>query len=196
MPNLSLFRAGLSGDVLEFDTPETTIQAVDVKAEVFRPNVPFMQDALKHKAIVEYARNGFFSNNPLFVIVGVVTATELSIQEKQGSEHEVAGSADLVAPDGAGEPEASLGHDEPIGNVESETKVTGTSAFAYRLRQFAYGPILGLRDKSNYADSLYNYEGPEDKPADTTQKPVDEFPEFLYLRGEDVAASDLASFSV
>ncbi|UNI16670.1 hypothetical protein JDV02_003086 [Purpureocillium takamizusanense] len=202
MPNLPLLSAGLSGDVRRTDTAETTICAIDVKAEVFMPDKAFMQEALKHKGVIEHARKGSFGTR-LYVIVGVATAGELTVKEKLGNERRAAAPGHLAAPGGAGEGEAGFEHQRQ-GEVDSELEVKNSCDFAYRLREFVYTRVRGLRDKGDYgensmfskASASSDFIGASGKPAAAAQKQVEELPKFLFFKPDDAAAPGIMTFVV
>lgn len=202
LSNLPLLNGGLSGEVRRTITAETTIRAVDVKAEVFMPDKAFMQEALKHKAVIEYAGKGLFTAR-LYVIVGVATAGELTVKEKQGNGRRAAASGHLAAPGGAGEAEARFEH-ERQGEVDLELEVKNACDFAYRLREFVYTRVRGLREKGDYgensmfgkASASSNHIGSSGKPAAAAQKQVEELPKFLFFKQDDVAAPGITTFVV
>lgn len=189
MPSMLLLSAGLRGEAGRVDKAETTVQAVDVRAEVFMPDKAFMQAALQHSAVIEHARANLFGTS-LYVIVGVATAGELFIREGRGRRAGV--SAGLVAPAPVG-----IEH-ERVGELESEVAVKNACDFAYRLREFVYTRIRGgLRDKGDYGEnSMFGHTSAVGKPAAAAQKPVEDLPKFLYLEKEDVATPSMAYFAV
>jgi len=194
VPNLPLFSAGVSANGLWTHGAETTVQAMDVKAEVFIPDKEYMQEALKHKAIIDYAKKGLFAT-PLYIIVGVATASKLSVKEKQGSEHSAAASAHVTAPGGAGEGEVGFEHESKTA-VESELEVGEACDFAYRVREFIYTRIRGLKDKGDRGEGTMFGQGGSGKATEAARKETEDFPQFLYFEKVDVDVPDLVVLAV
>ncbi|KAM0260504.1 hypothetical protein ACHAQJ_002737 [Trichoderma viride] len=189
MSTLPLFSAGASAgasaDWRWSHSADTMVDAIDVKAEVFIPDKKFMEEAMKHNAVIEYIRKWSFSKS-LYIIVGVATAGEISIKEKQNRQHEAGSSIHLTAPGNLGEIEGGFKHEGGT-SKESDLSFVKTCDFAYRIRKFVYTRIRGLKDKGNYGRSAMF--GREDalKTPSTVKSEVEELPRFLFLGQEDVA---------
>jgi len=104
-----------------------------------------MQAALRHEKVIKHVRKGLFGT-PLYIIVGVATASKLSVKEQQARENKTAVSANMVAPGGWGEGETGFKH-ENTAAVNSELDVGESCDFAYRVREFVYSKFQGLRNK-------------------------------------------------
>ncbi|OAG10706.1 uncharacterized protein CC84DRAFT_1161575 [Paraphaeosphaeria sporulosa] len=192
VPELPYFQAGLSADATWKHDADTTLEAMDIKAEVFIPDKDFMREALSCDAVIAEMRKCFFKKS-FYMIVGVATARNLTLNEKLGSERRIAASAHAQATGVAGAGELGFER-ERTATAEGNLAVTQECDFAFRLREFVYSNISGVRDKGNYGESAMFGEGKSGKTAQ--QEDVEEFPEFLFFMDEDEDASDVLSLPI
>jgi hypothetical protein len=153
-PNSPLFSAGLKAEGRSSNEVKTTVEAMNVSAEIFIPGKPYMDEALGRPEITAYVKDGAWSKS-LYMIVGVATAGTLAVTEEQSREMNVALSANAsVAGTGtelAGE--LSRGTTAKGG---SKLKTENATNFAYRVREFDY---LKFRPSGKFKDRGDRTEG-------------------------------------
>ncbi|KAI6091063.1 hypothetical protein F4821DRAFT_211005 [Hypoxylon rubiginosum] len=192
-PQSPLFGAGLAVEGGTSDTVSTTVEALNVRAEVFIPTEEYMNEALKNPDVVKFAKEGLFGR-PLYIIVGVASATQLDLSEEKSRATKLSASANLSVAGSAGEiaagasvaPEASSG-------IEAE--ITQECDFAYRVREFVYSKFSRKwRDRGDITKrSMFgkdNVDGSEWEQDEVVE------PKFDYCEDEDVAPSQLDGFAL
>ncbi|KAK4206534.1 hypothetical protein QBC37DRAFT_393410 [Rhypophila decipiens] len=171
----------------------TSVDAVDVRATVFIPSKEYMDEALRHKRVQEYARKGAFGKS-LYVVVGTATAGQLSVREGKSAGRSIEASAVAALPGGLGEAEATFERRRDAG-TETEFEVDEACDFAYRVREFFYSKLRGrLDDKGNFTDSaLFGRDGDKSGGGDDG---VVFIPTFEWFEDEDPETRDLFTFEV
>lgn len=153
-PNSPLFRAGVKAEGSSKDEVKTTVEAMNVKAEIFIPDKSYVDKALARPEIIAYVKDGAWAKS-LYMIVGVATAGTLGVTEELSRGMNAALSASgSVAGTGM----------EFIGELSAGTTATGGSMlrtddatdFAYRVREFEYSK---LRLSSRFKDKGDRSEG-------------------------------------
>jgi hypothetical protein len=135
-PNSPLFSAGLKAEGNSSHEVKTTVEAMNVKAEIFIPDKSYVDKALVRPEITAYVKDGAWAKS-LYMIVGVATAGTLAVTKEQSRDMNAALSANVsVAGTGT----------ELAGELSGRTKARGGSKlktenatdFAYKVREFEY----------------------------------------------------------
>ncbi|KAI3393856.1 hypothetical protein diail_3531, partial [Diaporthe ilicicola] len=136
--------AGASADAHREHTTSTTVDALQVKAEVLlQAAKEYMPAALKTQGVLDYLRGCYF-RKPLYMVVGVATAGRYARSERQERSSGAGASGHADVPGIAGG-DTELRHERGA-NADVELEVEDECVFAYRIRQFSYMKLLGLRD--------------------------------------------------
>ncbi|KAM0710562.1 hypothetical protein Q7P35_002233 [Cladosporium inversicolor] len=151
-PSSLLFSAGLRVEGRSSDEVNTTVEAMNVSAKIFIPDMSYMDKAFKQPEISTYLESSLWQKS-LFMIVGVATAEDLGLAENWTHENTVIGSANVSLQKSvigfAGEPSHGIvaGH-----NLRIKTKQT--IDFAYRVREFdfkKYRPGNKIKAKGDWS---------------------------------------------
>ncbi|KAL2835989.1 hypothetical protein BJY01DRAFT_252232 [Aspergillus pseudoustus] len=167
--------------------PRTTVEALNLRAEIFNPTKEYMNEALKSGGVVDAVRQSLFQTT-LYVIVGVATASKLSITEKQSGKSNLGASAKASAGEGVNFAIEGSRKREAGSNIKWE--IGQECDFAYRVRQFAYAKFFGLRDKGDHTDGALF--GSEDAPPSDSVDERSALPQFDWLDDEDASVSGVA----
>lgn len=168
----------------------TTLDAHNVRATVFIPSEAFMETALNNERVRKYAQKVLF-RKPLYVVVGVATASGVTMGESQSASRFVEGSAIAALPGGLGEGEAGFEHRHTAGSG-SNVEVDEPCDFAYRAREFYYSKVRGLVNRGNVTESALF--GKDDQS--TIKNDVEFEPKFEWFQDEDATVPDLACLAI
>lgn len=145
-PNSPLFHAGLKAEGRAASEVKTTVSAMHIRAEHFIPDRAYMELALAQDEVVAYARQGAFSRS-MFMVVGVATAGELTVQEDASRERAAGLAANASVTGAEAEAELSVGRTARAGGTLS---VAEPCEFAYRVRRFEYSKLFRrFKDKGD-----------------------------------------------
>lgn len=161
--------------------PQSTVEALNVRLKELTSVPEYMDEAMKNKAVIEYARNGLFAKS-LYVVIGVATANELSSKEKSSAKSGANASAKAGVPQGV-DIEISASHSNESGS-KVELEVGAECDFAYRVREFEYQKYRRskVREKGDYIKgALFGVRDTEENKDDV----YEEFPRFKSLEEED-----------
>ncbi|KAL2855141.1 hypothetical protein BJX68DRAFT_23370 [Aspergillus pseudodeflectus] len=162
--------------------PRTTVDALNVRATSFVPTKEYMDEALADESVVEYLRRGLFAKS-IYLIVGVATASRLSVVETQAGTSGLGASAKATVPE-AVDLGIEASHRSQAGSTV--TKETAEDCdFAYRVREFEYSRIpRRVRDKGLMTKKTMF--GLEEK-ATSSDDLDDAVPQFEWFEDEDVS---------
>lgn len=149
-PNSPLFGAGLKAEGRSSHEIKTTVEAMGVSAEIFIPNKSYMDEALGRSEITTYIKDGGWSKS-LYMIVGVATASALTVNEEQSQGTNLALSAGASIT-GTGTETAGEVSRGPMAKGGSKLKTEQKIDFAYRVREFDYlkfRPSGKVKDKGD-----------------------------------------------
>jgi hypothetical protein len=194
-PNSPLFSAGVTVEGRSSKDVQTAIEALNIRAEVFIPDKPYMDAALAKPEVVAEVKRGLWAKS-LYIIVGVATASGLTVKEDTTAETKVGLEADVaIAGSGAtGKAEVSHGK-KAAGGVELE--VQGDCDFAYRVREFEYSKLFRkFRDQGDRTEGALLGAGRDDDKDDSSKSDEDVVPGFDSWEEEDVEASETFTMTV
>ncbi|KAK4196151.1 hypothetical protein QBC40DRAFT_342945 [Triangularia verruculosa] len=123
----------------------------NVKATCFRAEKSYMDQLLKDKEVISYARRGL--GKPMFVVVGVATAGSVEMKETRQKSRK-AGVNGKAGVELIGEGEFGLERER---SDSSSTAVKGEGGldFAYRVREFSYSRVRGVvKDKGDWTGKV------------------------------------------
>ena len=166
----------------------TTVRAMDVKAEAFMPDNDddYMTRVLKIPRVVKYVKDSLFSKR-LYIVVGVATAKKLYIKETV-THQQTAGASGSFGLPAVARGEADAEHDATA-NVVMELEVGEECDFAYRVRQFTYSKMRGLRNKGDYTvKAMFRADADDDDDDDDEPEYV---PKFRSLEPSDAAPAEM-----
>ena len=188
-----IFGPGVSVDGKLTAGVTTTVEAMNVQAQVFLPRRPeeYMNASLDHVEVQNWVRKHFFVKCPLYLIVGVATANKLSIKESQSRDMAISGKARIGTnlAGGAGHKAAST--------TNSELDIRGKCDFAYRVREFKYWKFKkGATDKGDRSSGALF--GIRDDDSDDSDDEDAFVPRFRSFSDEDCSPNkkDYAAFDV
>ncbi|EPE02715.1 hypothetical protein F503_04064 [Ophiostoma piceae UAMH 11346] len=171
VPVFSGIAAGLVVDGRWKHDVTTTVRSMDVKASAFIPDDDYMGRVLEIPTVVEYVKTGLFSKR-LYIVVGVATAKKLYIRRQDTAG--VLGTSGVPA--------------ENTTNVSMELEAGEKCDFAYRVRQFTYSKIRGLRSRGDYIKkAMLRADGDTDDDDDEPEY----VPRFRSLEPSDAAPTEL-----
>jgi hypothetical protein len=156
-----IFGPGVSVDGKLTAGVTTTVEAMNVQAQVFLPRHPeeYMNASLANVEVQNWVRKHLFTKS-LYLIVGVATANKLSIKENQFRNTEISGTGGIAPPGTDTDLTVGFRH-ENASTTNSELDIRGKCDFAYRVREFkvwrfkketkdigdsSSGALFGMRD--------------------------------------------------
>jgi hypothetical protein len=146
-PSSLLFSAGLKAEGQSSNEVKTSVEAMNVGAEIFLPDKAYMDEALGRPEIATFLKSCAWSES-LYMIVGVATAEKLELVEEQSQESTMAASANATLGEIGTGFAAELSHGTMAGS-SSIGKIKNATDFAYRVRESRTkeigmrGPCLG-----------------------------------------------------
>lgn len=182
-PNSPLFRAGVKVEGRSSDEVKTTVEALNVKAEIFIPDKSYMDEALARPEITAYVKDSVWAK-ALYVIVGVATAGSLAVIEEQSGERNVFLSTNASFTGTGTEIDGELSHSTKA-EGGSTLKTEQPTDFAYRVREFEYSKFRLPRkfnDKGDRSEAAMFGRGRSDA-GDTREEDI--VPAFDDWTGED-----------
>ncbi|KAI1827707.1 hypothetical protein F4861DRAFT_331097 [Xylaria intraflava] len=196
--NIPILGAGASTglDMKHRRNVATTVNALNARAVVFMPSDDFMAAALADTKVQKFARDCLFSK-PLYVVVGVATASKLWVSESRSEGHEVTANPNVSLPidtTGLISAGADVGFEHARGSLHrSESEIDEECDFAYRVREFFYSKLRRrVKEGDDYTESaLFDSErsyGGDDE--------FFEEPKFEWLEPEDFTDEDLITLSI
>ncbi|KAJ6447265.1 vacuolar protein sorting protein [Purpureocillium lavendulum] len=133
-----LFGLGVHADGKSSNSVQTTVDALNVVAQVFQPPQMhldlYMKRAVADPGVQHYMRSTFFSKK-LYLVVGIATADTLSVKEARTQESSVVASGGIGLQPGTVHAAAESAHHRRCNN-SSDFVVGKTCVFAYRVREF------------------------------------------------------------
>ncbi|KAL2786686.1 hypothetical protein BJX66DRAFT_27275 [Aspergillus keveii] len=165
--------------------PRTTVNALNVRATSFIPSKEYMDEALADENVVEYVRGGLFAKS-LFIIVGVATASRLSVVETQAGTSRLSASASATLPE-TGDLGIEASHRNQAGSTVTK-EIAGDCDFAYRVREFEYSRIRRrVRDKGDMTKkTMFGLE----EQATGSDDLADAVPQFEWFEDEDASVDE------
>ncbi|KAL2836699.1 hypothetical protein BJX68DRAFT_273396 [Aspergillus pseudodeflectus] len=132
--------------------------------------------------VVKYVRGGLFAKS-LFIIIGVATASKLSVIETQAGTSGLSTSAGVTLPE-AGDLGIEASHRHQVGSTVTK-KITGDCNFAYHVREFEYSRLRRrVRDKGDITKkTMFGLE----ENATAGDDLADAVPQFEWFEDEDAS---------
>ncbi|KAI1299921.1 hypothetical protein F5Y03DRAFT_365142 [Xylaria venustula] len=187
-PNTPLYNAGLKAEGRTSQEVQTTVEAMNVIAEVFLPGKEYIDKALATPEVTAYVKTTKWAKS-LYMIVGVATAGEITVTEEGSREKSFSTSAEGSA---AGTEEAVEFSYQNKGQGGSTLKTDKATDFAYRVRQFEYWKVTGkFSDKGDVTDGTMFGDKRDDKG--TFDDEI--VPGFKRWDEEDIGTPDLFTIS-
>ncbi len=166
----------------------TTLRAMDVQASSFIPDDKYMAQALQAPRVAAYVKATLYSKR-LYIVVGVATARRLYMKETV-TQPQMAGAPGPAGVPAVADGAVGAGHNSTA-NVRSELEVGEECDFAYRVRQFEYSKIRGLRSQGDYTKAaMFRADGADDDDDDDDDEP-EYVPRFVSLKPSDAAPAEV-----
>lgn len=165
---------------------KTTVEALNVKAKIFIPSKKYMDQSVENSDVQAYIKKHLFAKS-LYMIVGVATANELTINEVQSREANASASAGVAPPGSQVEAAAEASHTRRD-TTTMALHIKSECDFAYRIRKFRSWKLRdGVKDKGDRSGGALF--GRRDDGSDESDD-EDEFTAgFQAFEEEDVSAS-------
>jgi len=174
---------------------KTTVDAMNVCAEVFIPTEGYMDEALATPEVIKAVAKDLKFTKSLYIIVGVATAGSLKEKEEISEESKASMSMNVSLAGSGGGGAAELEGGKKA-NRDMERDIDQECDFAYRVREFEYSRMR--RKNNKWVDKGDRTKGTmfgaDRDDGYEVQKPEDYIPKFDSLAEDDEIPSTLFSF--